>query len=95
MVKVFMAGWSGKSVTQGRMIEVNVHPKKGQNMVDALREFFTKKELHADKYSAYGTAGAVWYFAKTVRGGKVPCLVGTWYRDSFGNAYFKSKAVYN
>lgn len=94
MVKVFLAGWSGKSVTQGKMIEVNVHPKRGQSMVDALREFFTKKELHADKYSAYGTAGAVWYFAN-VRGSKIPYLVGTWYRDTYGNAYFRSKAMYN
>ena len=89
MVKVFMAGWSGKSVTQGKIIEVNVHPRKGQTTVDALREFFTVKEHHASKYSAYGTAGAMWY----INGG-ASYLVGTWYRDTYGNAYFRDTVDY-
>lgn len=95
MVQVFMAGWSGKSVTQGKIIEVKIRPKKGQSMAEALREFFTEKELHADRYSAYGTAGAVWYMAQSARVGRIPVLVGTWYRDTYGNAYFRNKANYN
>ncbi len=89
MVKVFMAGWSGKSVTQGHMIEVNVRPKKGQSMVEALRVYFTEKESHADKFSAYGTAGALWY----INGGRT-YLVATWYRDTYGNAYFRDSVNY-